>query len=758
MLAHLVLCSVVVAPFEERELGRIAADVTALRIKLKQVIEDYEAKDPMGLRRFSERMADGEILFLLGDYGRAALVLHDLVSDRANTGEPTYPRAVYYLAESLYQSGHDQAARHQFEDLVQRGDAEFLVRSVRRLIQIADRRHHWEGLASQVDALAKLQALPSDIAYIYAKSLLRQGDYGGAIAAAGKVAPDDPLHAKAQYVAAVARMQEGDVEEAAHLFAAITRTADSAPDAAEVRELAAMNQGRLLLEAGRYAASADAYQFVPRTSTHFEEALYEVTWNYVRAADSHADVDARAREYTKARNALEIMLLAGDESALASEARLLLGNILIRLAEYSLATETFDTVVALYRPVRDELRLMAGREVNPRAYFDEIAGQAAGGGVLPPLARRWATGQERLRRAMEVSHGMEQGERMLDEADQMAGKLLSVLDSGGGASLFPALRGAQVSAQQISLGLGGLSERLLTLERQLVSAKLSAAQRAELDQVLARRLDLEPKVRALPTAQEPQVAQASLRETRLGALEQENFRLRYFVQNLRAQLNALTVWVGTERETLSAEAQREYAERIAHEERVAVELEAEQTGLAAAIGREKTLAGLAGGPSAAEVELRAQYAATLDREREILAAAQGEEETRARIEAQRTVIAGFHAELGRFTRRLDDLVRRKSVDVKAEVLREVGLLASHRQAATGVRDDAKLVVGEIAQASFADVERKFQDIVLRADVGIVDVAWALKEAKTHEISRRVNEQNRELKLLDDEFTEVLQEE
>ena len=52
-------------------------------------------------------------------------------------------------------------------------------------------------------------------------------------------------------------------------------------------------------------------------------------------------------------------------------------------------------------------------------------------------------------------------------------------------------------------------------------------------------------------------------------------------------------------------------------------------------------------------------------------------------------------------------------------------------------------------------QRRFYDIVVRADVGIIDVAWALKQQRTDKISQMVREQKRELKLLDDEFREVL---
>ena len=43
-------------------------------------------------------------------------------------------------------------------------------------------------------------------------------------------------------------------------------------------------------------------------------------------------------------------------------------------------------------------------------------------------------------------------------------------------------------------------------------------------------------------------------------------------------------------------------------------------------------------------------------------------------------------------------------------------------------------------------------------MGIVDVAWALKDTKSQEITRRVSEQRRELRVLDREFAEVLSDE
>ena len=65
------------------------------------------------------------------------------------------------------------------------------------------------------------------------------------------------------------------------------------------------------------------------------------------------------------------------------------------------------------------------------------------------------------------------------------------------------------------------------------------------------------------------------------------------------------------------------------------------------------------------------------------------------------------------------------------------------------------MVGSLTYASFRDVAQKFYEIVVRSEVGIIDVAWALKDSKSKEVSSLVRQRKRDLKMLDDEFKEVL---
>jgi hypothetical protein len=84
-------------------------------------------------------------------------------------------------------------------------------------------------------------------------------------------------------------------------------------------------------------------------------------------------------------------------------------------------------------------------------------------------------------------------------------------------------------------------------------------------------------------------------------------------------------------------------------------------------------------------------------------------------------------------------------------------VASYRATLGGYNNDSAEVGGGVFAESFRQVAQRFYNIVVRADVGIIDVAWALKDSATRETNRLTAERKRELKLIDDEFKEVLKE-
>ena len=67
--------------------------------------------------------------------------------------------------------------------------------------------------------------------------------------------------------------------------------------------------------------------------------------------------------------------------------------------------------------------------------------------------------------------------------------------------------------------------------------------------------------------------------------------------------------------------------------------------------------------------------------------------------------------------------------MRVQLAREQRAISDQYKALELARGTAKRIVGEIAATSIAAVQKRFQNIVMRGDVGILDVAWQLKNDK-----------------------------
>lgn len=91
------------------------------------------------------------------------------------------------------------------------------------------------------------------------------------------------------------------------------------------------------------------------------------------------------------------------------------------------------------------------------------------------------------------------------------------------------------------------------------------------------------------------------------------------------------------------------------------------------------------------------------------------------------------------------------------MLAEQKLLDKYEAEVAAVSSNAKQLVGRIAYDSFRRVRRQFYDLVLKADVGVVDVAFTEKQDKTTAIQKVSAQKADALRALDADFRGVLAE-
>src|SRR5262249_40551280 len=104
---------------------------------------------------------------------------------------------------------------------------------------------------------------------------------------------------------------------------------------------------------------------------------------------------------------------------------------------------------------------------------------------------------------------------------------------------------------------------------------------------------------------------------------------------------------------------------------------------------------------------------------------------------------------------LESEVARKIGDVRAKIDAEKAKMAGFQTQLDALDNEARDLVGQVAKRNFGYVRDKLRGIVLRADVGITEQAWEVREEELERVHNLQTERAREEQLLDEELREVL---
>ncbi|MBN1946289.1 MAG: tetratricopeptide repeat protein [Bradymonadales bacterium] len=708
------------------------------------------------LYRLESRLADGRVLFLLGDYARAAVVLLDAVTNWSDRTSPGYGEARYYLAESLYQDHNPIAAQGYFREIADEPRDPFRPDAILRLLQIAFSMQRYQEL-DELDRMLDVSLLAGDrpdIRYARARNRYFRGDFAGAVREFQAIPSESDQFARATYFLGVCHVQLGQWEAALSAFEQARQgaSASSHPDAPEIADLASLALGRVHFERGEYQQALNAYQAVSRTSNHFDRALYELAWVFIRLD--------RARD---ALRTLEILLLAVPSSQFVPQVRLLQGDLLIRATEYQQAREVFDTTVRQFGPLADQLATLVDERTDAQLYYTALIDPESGTWRLPDLARQWVADDQDMRRALELIETLEAEAAEIREARDIITELQAVLNSSSRVEVCSELESGYGQAIEIRFGLLTQSADLAEMGRELLTPAASPEQRADLERLRQRRMDLARQMAALPMTYDTMVARERSVEGSLQELEMELYRLGYALGTQRMQLTAMRQQLREDRESglrseeeawqIGAmldglEASLEDLDRGREGLRRVVELERLQTGVGSITGSQE--GGVMGQTQQA---LEREWQALFRLAETVHAPARPELEQMGAIRAR---IDELHRELSDFFHRIDRVVEERTAEIVRQISVQSALLEEYQQRLDRYQAEGERLSGLIAYENFIAVQQQFGQMVLQADVGIIDVAWREKEDRTQRINNLLGVRDSQIELLDTEFREVLQ--
>jgi len=119
---------------------------------------------------------------------------------------------------------------------------------------------------------------------------------------------------------------------------------------------------------------------------------------------------------------------------------------------------------------------------------------------------------------------------------------------------------------------------------------------------------------------------------------------------------------------------------------------------------------------------------------------------------------GVQARLAEIDGRIETAAQVRLGELKLQLAAEKANLMAASDKLGKITSEQQDVGSGLALTMLAKVTDRFYDLVVQSDVGLVDVAWGLKDSRTATVSKLINQQKLELKTVEEDFKQLLEEE
>lgn len=765
-LAALAGCSVVFAPIvRAQDVRKVEQQLRDLEISTQQLVaEPLRGQDLRSATYLEERLADGELFYRLQDYVRASIILTDIVDNYPTS--KSYADALFLLGESLYSAKDYLGSRTRLRQLIARANEPafrpYASRALGRLIEIAIHTRDFDGVDGYFAALAKLppQEVEAATAYYRAKYLynaavptddvtrtgtalntaqVQAAKLDDARKAFESVAPNSPYYPQARYFVGVIYTLQRQFPQAIEAFRAVLRSPATTPEHVQVAELTDLALGRLYYETDQLDQAVDVYQSVPRTSKWFDVALYEISWVYIRMGDS-----------TRAERALEVLTIAAPDSRYIADGSILRGNLLLRNGQLDDAAKVFSDASGTYKPVREKLDKIIAEHADTQAYFRDVVRDNFevfdATSIFPAEAVAFASEEADMDRALGVLSDLALARDLVRETSELMRRLDDGISGPNRVNVFADTRRLRQRTTATRNRAAMLRTDLIEIEERGAPAS------SELASVRAERKQLESAVEGMPEKEDD----FSKRDDELlggyKGLTREISELDVQLLGMQARIVATERFLAdTQDARMNPQGVLAMQTELSGQRGAVGDYQAQIKELKFQLESARLQVGVGDARYARDDEVRRRYNDLIEREHNLNTARDPVAENMlARVTGIENSVAARDLEI-------DRVVADRVTTMRKAIENEGTNVEGYRARLAELETQAEDVVGGVTSANFGAVRNRFYDLVLRADVGNIDVSWADREEHRQRVELMTRQRATEIKALDDEFKEIMDE-
>ena len=699
------------------------------------------------------------------------------LSRQGKASEADYADASFLIGEAYFQSRQYLSARRHYREVLDHmarpAYAEYLGRSLSRLVDIALRADDLESLDY---VFARLDSMPQSdksgsLGYARAKALYARKDYGAAKSAVNTVPVGSEYTLQAQYLLGVVLMKEALVvspaqaagaapakpapapdirfTQAIEQFRKVTRIPATTAATKHVVDLAWMAIGRLFHETDDYVEAAEAYSHVDRGSPEFSTMLYELAWVYVRLGD-----------FERAQRALEVLTITDPNNLELADGSLLRADLMLRAGEFQNALGLYKDVSGHFDPIRQQLDNFLKSTNDPAVYYDKLTADdfgAVSDDKLPKVVLEWARDQAEDQHVFGVIDDVSRSRALIKNSRKLASRLNAVLSVSSRVKAFPEL---QIQLQQV-LSLSNKLARARGILAEGIDEVARGGGSGELASVRSERRALMKRLGWMPVTETEFIHRDESGDTQWSKTSRALQELTLEADKLNAIVNGLhRVMNEADKHGVTSDSQSRarFQLEIDANERDLVTYHKKIEEFRNAIEMGKAQIGFGDQRYIDDQDVRKRFRELLNREVAMLAAGQDSSDAAAYAKSIQPLLSRADNDdeaLDLQRVKYEQQAIEQANGLRDKITQEVALVEGYAQNLDGLDQQARLLVGEIAMKNFALVRDRLKSIVLRADVGIVQEAWEVREEQALRVRNLQRERAREEQTLNDELREVL---
>jgi TolA-binding protein len=683
------------------------------------------------------------LALVLKQYRTAAEGFYALVSTGALRDANRHREAEWYLAEALFGMDNLVTAQSMYEATAEQSDHPFREEAVRRLLElyaVTDQDDAFKLLYEAEIVRGRVEA-SGVVTYTIGKSFYTRGEMDRARGYFQDVLLGDPYYSRAQYFLGVMALRDGAADTAVPFFEAAAEAPVIDTATRQVQDLALLAVARIAYEQSDFDRATEYYQRISGDSAYLADVLREQVWSAIKQ-----------ERYDNALRGADLFLLAFPEHQYTGELRVVRGHLYMGCGQtpercpdpdlpigegdaYERALYAYEAIVADYTPIQERFAALANSQDEPAEYFRQVfAAGASDAEGLPQFAVSMMRSDTELDAALTVYERLQEQRADLADSEAIVAELQALLSGPTSVGGYDASRYQAVVNQARAIRE---QVELLDLEAAwLEEEEVSGLDRfdAEMSAIQVLSEDAEERIKSSRKAQ----------TGRDDAVK----RVRREIEETESLVADATLDIETLRRKLAAPNDLDALEREAVEVDIA-DVEAILSDTTARLGELRVRLSQIRMPTAdAEV---GRGATTSTDELETAIADLREDYKRVRPAKSREIADRFdalHEQLAdaadtyaRVLDRIETLADSEVARVREQFAVEVENVRAQRAELDATSARTETLAVDLTRKGFGRMDDFFQDSVLKAEMGIIDVYWARKLELADQRERIQDERN-----------------